>query len=128
MSQYLCALILAVLLNASANLLMKFAASQLSRQADAMTKGTWAACTAAVTCPTLLVGLLCFALNVPLYVYALQKFKVSLAYPIMVGGGFAIIVTVASFSGLAERLAPIQWLAVIMILVAVMLLCVTLEG
>jgi len=46
----------------------------------------------------------------------------------MVGAGFAIIVTVASFSGLAERLLPIQWLGVAMILVGVILVSATIAG
>jgi len=59
---------------------------------------------------------------------ALQKFKVSLAYPVMVGAGFAIIVTVASFSGLAERLLPIQWLGVVIILTGVILVSATITS
>jgi multidrug transporter EmrE-like cation transporter len=54
------------------------------------------------------------------YAYALQKLPISVAYPIMVACGFAIIVTVAGWV-LHERLSPWQWVGVLAILVGVFL-------
>ena len=114
------ALAAAVVLNASANLLLKFGMHAI-KDAPSADAGAGAVVTAKAmaTSPCILLGLVLFALNVPLYAYALDKFKVSLAYPIMAGCGFAIIVTVAGFSGLQERLDWTQWIGLIMILAGV---------
>lgn len=126
---HLFALILAMVLNAGANLLLKVAARQLAPAGtNLLANGIPAAIKSALTCPTLILGILLFALNIPLYAFALTKFKVSLAYPIMVGGGFALIASVAAFSSLGERLTITQWLGVTFILVGVILLCGTLKN
>jgi len=119
MWQYAVSLGGAVVLNASANLLLKFAAKDLTGRVSVATDGWRAAARAAAGSPQLILGLVFFALNVPLYFFALRAFKVSLAYPIMVGGGFAVIVTVASLSHLQERLSVVQWLGVLLILAGV---------
>ncbi len=112
------ALAMAVILNASANLLLKFAAKELTAGQGLMADGLGNAIITAITCPKLVLGLLFFALNVPLYFIALGKFNVSVAYPIMFGGGFAIIVSVASLSffGLNENLTASQWVGIALIL------------
>jgi small multidrug resistance pump len=58
----------------------------------------------------------------PLYAYALRApfLPVSMAYPIMVGGGFAIIAVVAWWF-LGERMSAMQWAGVVMILAGVIL-------
>ena len=119
MSSHLIALACALVFNATANLLLKFAARDLTGGGNLLSGGVTNALRTAATCPKLIFGLLFFALNVPLYFYALGKFKVSLAYPVMIGGGFAIIVLIASFSGLNERLSASQWLGVVLILLGV---------
>jgi len=70
----------------------------------------------------LVLGLLCFAINVVFYAYALRAafLPVSMAYPIMVGGGFVIIALVAWWF-LGERMSAVQWAGVVMILVGVFL-------
>lgn len=128
MAPYSIALTAAVVFNATANLLLKVAARQLDRGDGLLAQGLPAAVKTALTCPALVLGLAFFALNVPLYFFALAKFKVSLAYPIMVGAGFAIIVTVASFSGLGERLSALQWTGVTFILLGVIIVCSTLNN
>lgn len=117
---HILALVSAVVLNASANLLLKFGMHSLKSQtASVAAEGALHAAKSMLTTPYILLGLLFFALNVPLYAFALEKFKVSLAYPIMTGCGFGIIVTVAAFSGLQERLTPFQWLGIALILIGV---------
>jgi multidrug transporter EmrE-like cation transporter len=68
----------------------------------------------------LMLGLVCFATNVILYTYALKGLPISMAYPIMVTLGFAIIVVVAGLY-LDEHPTPIQWVGVTLILVGVWL-------
>ena len=67
-----------------------------------------------------MLGLTCFAANVVFYTYALVRLPISVAYPIMVTCGFAIIVVVAGLK-LHERLSPIQWVGVAAILIGVWL-------
>ena len=118
--RYILALSVAVVLNASANLLLKFGMHRLKDEAGVI-KGM-------ITSPLILLGLLFFALNVPLYAYALGRFKVSLAYPIMTGCGFGIIVLVAGFSGLQERLDWMQWIGVGLILLGVVIVSSRLQS
>ncbi len=115
------ALSAAVVLNASANLFLKFGMKAIKSQPAVLDAGPLYTLKSMATSPLILLGLAFFALNVPLYAYALGKFKVSLAYPIMTGCGFAMIVLVAGFSGLQERLDSLQWLGVALILIGVVL-------
>jgi multidrug transporter EmrE-like cation transporter len=66
----------------------------------------------------LLLGLALFAANVVFYAFALQKLPISVAYPIMVASGFAIIVMVAG-AKLGEKLTLGQWIGVGAILAGV---------
>jgi multidrug transporter EmrE-like cation transporter len=126
---HLLALLAAIVLNASANLFLKFGMHAIkTRTVSVAAEGVVPAVKAMFSTPYILLGLVFFALNVPLYAFALEKFKVSLAYPIMTGCGFGIIVTVASFSGLQERLTPIQWFGIALILVGVTLVSSQLQN
>jgi multidrug transporter EmrE-like cation transporter len=116
------ALVCALVLNASANLLLKFGMHQIkTHSASVAADGAVSAVRTMLSSPFIWVGLIFFALNVPLYAFALERFKVSLAYPIMTGCGFGIIVLVAGFSGLQERLNLVQWVGVLLILIGVIL-------
>jgi multidrug transporter EmrE-like cation transporter len=125
--QHLLALAAAVILNASANLFLKFGMKAIKSHPAVAAAGPVHTIKTMITSPLILLGLIFFALNVPLYAYALGKFKVSLAYPIMTGCGFAIIVLVAGFSGLQERLDTLQWLGVALILAGVVLVSARLQ-
>jgi small multidrug resistance pump len=123
--KHVIALILALVLNASANLMMKVGANRLGDAGLTLQRGlvnlvtrNW----------VLLLGLACFATNALFYTYALtgKHMKISLAYPIMVGGGYAIIALVAWYY-LGERLSAGQWLGVAMILVGVILVARKME-
>jgi len=115
------ALGMALVLNASANLLLKFGMQAIKSHPAPEPGGVGHAIKTMMTSPYILFGLIFFALNVPLYAFALGRFKVSLAYPIMTGCGFAIIVLVASFSGLQERMNGIQWTGVFLIMAGAIL-------
>ncbi len=123
MAKYAIALVVALLLNAAANLMIKFGMRGIDAElagAGLLDDGVLGLITLLFRHWILLVGLLCFALNVVFYAYALQKLPISAAYPIMVTCGFAIIVIVAGLL-LHERLTLWQWVGVGAILVGVVL-------
>ncbi len=114
------ALLTALVLNATANVLMKMGMNKVEASGGLLKHGAVAAVQTVLTSPALLVGLTCFGLNVGFYMFALQSraLKISVAYPIMVGGGYAIIATVG-YLALDERLTVVQKIGVAMILVGV---------
>jgi multidrug transporter EmrE-like cation transporter len=71
------------------------------------------------------VGLVCFGLNALCYMYALQSrhLPISIAYPIMVGGGYALIVLVAHWHpALRESMNVGQWIGVGLVMLGVCLI------
>lgn len=115
--KYAIALVLALTLNATANLMMKAGARGLQSRGLSLEKGLM---TAFNEHWILFLGLCCFATNVIFYVYALRGIKISVAYPIMFGGGFAIIALVA-WRLFGEVLTSAQWVGVGFILVGLFL-------
>ena len=123
MFKYGVALVIALLLNASANLMIKFGMRGIDLElagAGFLDGGFWAAVKLLLRHWIVLLGLVCFAANVVFYAFALQKLPISVAYPIMVTSGFAIIVIVAGLM-LRERLTALQWCGVAAIVVGVIL-------
>jgi len=123
--RYVLALFVALLLNACANLLMKVGMKSVETSGGLFKDGTLPALKTVLTSAPLLVGLTCFAMNAGFYMYALQSksLKISLAYPIMVGGGFALIAVMARFHpSLAERLTWGQITGVGLVLAGVILI------
>lgn len=123
MMKYVVALIVALALNAAANLMIKFGMRGIDMElsgSSAMSNGVVGLVRLLLRHWVLLAGLACFALNVVFYAFALQKLAISVAYPIMVASGFGIIVTVAGFM-LGERLTAAQWAGVVAILLGVAL-------
>ena len=118
--KYAIALVIALSLNATANLMIKFGMERSKAAGVTTADGAVAVGSALLTNWVLIAGLCCFALNVGFYAYALKGLPISVAYPIMVTVGFAIIVTVAGMY-LHERLTPRQWIGVCLILVGVWL-------
>ncbi|HNQ21508.1 MAG TPA: hypothetical protein PKK06_00260 [Phycisphaerae bacterium] len=123
--KYVVALCVALVLNATANLLMKTGMKTVHEAGGLLEDGVPTAAATILTSWPLMVGLACFALNALFYMYALQSetLKISIAYPIMVGGGFALIALAAHWHPLLrERLAPGQWLGVALVLAGVVLI------
>ena len=118
--RYGIALVIALSLNATANLMIKFGMERFKVAGVTPADGLVAVGTSLITNWVLILGLCCFALNVGFYAYALKALPISVAYPIMVTLGFAIIVTVAGMY-LHERLTAAQWIGVCFILVGVWL-------
>src|SRR5262245_5684270 len=128
--KYFIALIIALLFNACANLLMKAGAKSVADAGGMTRNGLLGTITSVMTTPHLLLGLAFFALNALFYMYALQSraLKISIAYPIMVGGGFALIALVARFHpGFAERLTGLQMVGVALILLGIILVASRME-
>jgi multidrug transporter EmrE-like cation transporter len=123
MMKYVVALIVALSLNAAANLMIKFGMRTIDLElsgASALSGGLSGLVRLLLRHWVLLAGLGCFALNVVFYAFSLQKLPISIAYPIMVASGFGIIVTVAGMM-LGERLSGVQWVGVAAILLGVTL-------
>jgi small multidrug resistance pump len=123
--KYVLALGGALVLNAAANLMMKLGSAKVAQAGGFLRNGPAGALRTLGSSPILLAGLICFTLNALLYMFALQSraLKISLAYPVMVGGGFAIIATTAYFwPSLRERLTVGQWLGVALVLAGVLLI------
>jgi small multidrug resistance pump len=116
------ALLVALVLNAVANILIKVGSSGLESGGGLLKDGPVGAVRAVLTSPALLVGLTCFGLNAAFYMFALQsrELKISIAYPIMVGGGYAIIAAVGFFV-LGEHMNTAQKIGVALILGGVIL-------
>lgn len=119
MTRYVAALLAALILNATANLLIKASAMTPAGGAP-LSGGIAGALWSVATNWVFLLGLICFGLNLVAYQFALQKLPISMAYPIMVASGYAIIVVVAS-TRMHERLSSMQWVGVALILAGVAL-------
>jgi multidrug transporter EmrE-like cation transporter len=123
--RYLIALLIAMTFNAVANLLIKVGMKSVDASGGLFKDGAAAAFKTVWTSAPLLVGLTCFALNAVFYMYALQSrsLKISIAYPIMVGGGFVLIALIARLHpALAERLTLGQVLGVGLVLLGIVLI------
>ena len=123
--KYVAALGVALLLNATANLLMKVGMKTVEASGGVLKDGPVGAIKAVLTSAPLLVGLTCFGLNAAFYMYALQSkaLKISIAYPIMVGGGFAMIAIIARLHpALAERMTGAQWAGVGLVMIGIVLI------
>jgi small multidrug resistance pump len=120
--KHVIALLLALTLNATANLMMKVGSGRFSVSGLSNDPGLRSLTSTLTQNWVLILGLLFFATNVVFYAYALRApfLPVSMAYPIMVGGGFAIIAVIAWWF-LGERMSAMQWAGVIMILAGVIL-------
>ncbi|MEZ4650250.1 MAG: SMR family transporter [Candidatus Eisenbacteria bacterium] len=116
-------LLAALLCNAGANLLVKYGMLRRVRVEDAANAADVAQATAAggpawmaqFLDPYFILGIVCFGLNLVAYSLALKHFRLSLAYPIMVSGGYAIILFV-SWVVFREKLSVTQLSGVALIL------------
>jgi multidrug transporter EmrE-like cation transporter len=95
-------LVVAMVLNALANMLLKQGAARLGGLGEAHLVQR------VLHNPHLLFGLLLFALNVVFYLAALSRLNLSVAYPVMVAGGL-LIVTLGSAVWLRETVTALQW-------------------
>jgi multidrug transporter EmrE-like cation transporter len=123
MLKYLMALSVALVLNAGANLMIRFGMRAIDLELggeSALDGGIIGLIKLLLRHWVVLLGLACFATNIVFYAYALQKLPISAAYPVMVIGGFVIIVIVSGMM-LKERLTAVQWVGVAAIMIGVVL-------
>ena len=118
--KYVIALVLALTLNATANLMMKFGVKRFEGKGLSLQEGVIPMAGAVLQNWVLLVGLIFFAMNVVFYTYALSGIKISVAYPIMTGSGFLIVALVA-WKFLGETMTPAQWTGVAAIMIGLWL-------
>lgn len=107
-------LIVALTLNATANILLKMGATRLGDLDAPGLLGRLA------SDAHLLAGLLLFALNVIFYLVALTRLNLSVAYPIMVAGGIVIVVS-ASVLLLEERISLPQGVGLVLLVAGIAL-------
>ncbi len=100
----------ALLCNAAANILIKYS---MSRAAGDGAKGI-----AVFLQPIYLLALALFGVNLVAYSWALKTFKISAAYPVMVSGGYLLILLAGWFL-FGERLSSVQYAGVGLILAGI---------
>lgn len=111
-------LLLALILNAVANILLKIGSDKIylfkeQNFLSALT-GNWVS----------ILGIVCFASNVLFYSVALSKLPLSFAYPIMVGGGF-LIISIFSLLYLHESISYLQITGMLLVLFGVTLISIS---
>ncbi|WP_437717013.1 EamA family transporter [Sorangium sp. So ce448] len=111
-------LIIALVFNATANILMKLASRRVPSMEglSLVEKGL-----ALVTNYHLVLGLVLFASNILFYVLALKRINLSIAYPIMSSGGF-LLISVFSVYVLHETLTALQIGGIVLIAAGIALL------
>lgn len=107
----------ALVCNAAANILVKYGMLRRARLEEGAQAAGWMS---QFLDPYFLLGVLFFGLNLLAYSLALKHFRLSIAYPVMVSGGYAIILVV-SWLVFREKLSPVQFSGVAMILVGLWL-------
>lgn len=107
----------ALVLNALANVLIKYSMSHRVSSLVPLSGGL-AASVAPFLSWSYLLGIACFAANLVCYSLALRSLKLSLAYPLMVGLGYLVILFV-QLAAFGEKLLPIQYVGIALILTGV---------
>ncbi len=103
-------LLLALVLNAAANILIKYGMAREGRTTDGSVS------LMQIVDPYVFLGMICFAANFVAYSLALKSLRLSIAYPVMVSGGYALIL-LASFLLFREKLTLTQYGGLTMIVV-----------
>lgn len=100
----------ALVCNAAANILIKYS---MTRGGGETAKGL-----AIYMQPLYLLALALFGMNLVAYSWALKSFKISAAYPVMVSGGYLLILLAGWFL-FGERLSSVQYAGVGLILAGI---------
>ncbi|MDM7913776.1 MAG: SMR family transporter [Candidatus Eisenbacteria bacterium] len=109
----------ALLLNAFANVLIKYSMTRGVRPLVSL-QGTTLAPLSGFLTPTYLLAILCFAANLACYSIALKSLKISLAYPLMVSLGYLVILAFG-WTLFGERLGAVQYVGIGLILLGLWL-------
>ncbi|MCB1308729.1 MAG: EamA family transporter [Leptospiraceae bacterium] len=119
-------LVIALIFNATANILMKLGARRLESAEQIAGESLVSKVMAMALNPYLIVGVILFASNVLFYIIALKKIKLSVAYPIMSSGG-VLVITAFSLIYLREQLHSMQVVGIVFIAAGIALLTYFLE-
>ena len=111
-------LIIAVVVNALANLSVKMGALRLGSVSDLRIIEILFKFS---TNPFLIIGILLFAINIVLYTMVLTKINISIVYPIWTSGGF-LLITTFSILYLKESLNILQVLGIILVATGITLI------
>jgi len=117
-------LVIALILNASANILMKLGASRIPVNIKELSFTE--IITSIITNYFIIIGIIVFAFNVIFYIASLSKLNLSIAYPIMTAGGFLIISTF-SFYYFKEPLTSVQIIGIILMAIGITLVAYNLK-
>jgi len=125
--KYVIALFLALFFNAMGNILAKIGMTRPPEVVEGVGVSALRTTIDRATSGPSLLGLAFFCTNAACYYYALQStsLKINIAYPIMVGGGYALIALMAHFHpALKERLTVGQWIGVSLVMVGLILIAI----
>ena len=115
------ALSVALVLNAAANLMIRAGARAVGAgYSEGTAVPLLAALKAGLVNPWIIGGVICFAVDLVVYTYALTKLPVSLAYPIMVSVSYVVIIC-GAMVWFSEKLSAWQIVGVGVILAGVWL-------
>jgi len=110
--------IIAITLNAVANILMKVGAERTKESSN-----IFGLLFGMATNPITILAILCFAAGLAAYNYVLMKTNLSVAYPLMTSVGY-IIVLLASWLFLKETLTILQISGILLIVAGVWMVAV----
>ncbi len=114
-------LVIALVLNAGANVLLKIGAK--TRGPLGTEAGLWQRTVHFLNAATA-AAIVLFAANVLVYRKALEDLNVSVAYPTMVSGGLILVTLAAALlPALDERISPLQVVGMALIALGVWLVC-----
>lgn len=109
-------LLAAIILNAAANLLIKLGMNrvgEITLQTSLLAK--------LITNPFLIAGVASFGLSLAVYSVSLQKFELSVAYPLMTTSGF-LLLSVCSAFWLKESFTVTKVMGMIVVLIGVFMI------
>jgi len=116
-------LLIALILNATANILMKLGSSRISIEKNTSIVNLFFTF---ITNPFLMIGLVLFASNVIFYIFALNKINLSIAYPLMTAGGF-LLISCFTFFYLKEPINLVHAIGMVLIVIGIMLVASNLK-
>lgn len=111
--------IVGVLLNAAAQLLLKAAVNQVGTIELHVNTMLRSGLRLAIS-PFIWAGLCCYVVSVVVWLLALSRVNVSVAYP-MLSIGY-IVTALAAFFFLGESMSPVRWAGVVVIVIGVILI------
>ena len=111
-------LVVALLTIAAMNLLIKAVARLMEAQQAGANQSLLSMAKMVLTNPWIIGGMICGILNFAAYTFALKKFPVSTAYPIMTSVSY-VIVALGAMVWVSERLKTVQIVGMVLILAGV---------